>query len=79
MAGKIEAPGCIELHIICALPPGIDPVLMEANLMASTAIAVNITPYVRGFFTQLHPEGPEEVKQKYSEVMEGGKGKPRLV
>jgi hypothetical protein len=76
LAGKIEAPGSIELHLIAALPPGIDPMLMEANMMASTAVAINLTPYIRGFFVEMHDVGPEQVKQQYDERMKKG---PKLI
>lgn len=64
MAGKIEAPGSWHFHIVGAIPPGIDPALMEANILTSVSIVMNLSPWVRGFWVEMSDQSPEQLKER---------------
>jgi hypothetical protein len=71
LAQKIEAPGAWHLHMVGAVPPGIDPALMEANVLASVAIPLNLAAWVRFNAVEITGESPEEVRDKLLKRLEG--------
>lgn len=57
--------------MVGALPPGIDPGLMEANIITSVAIPLNLAAWVRFNAVEMHVESPEQVREKLQKRLEG--------
>jgi hypothetical protein len=58
-----------ELHVIGEMPPGIDPQMMEATVVASYAIVGTLLPFVRGQFVQLHNMDAETLKRQLAQAI----------
>lgn len=57
--------------MIGALPPGIDPGLMEANIITSVAIPLNLAAWVRFNAVEMHmEESPESVRDKLQQRLQ---------
>lgn len=58
-----------ELHVVGEVPPGMDPKLMEATVVASYAVVGTLLPFVRGHFVQLHDVDAETLKRQLAQAI----------
>ena len=68
---NIEGPGAWHFHIVGAMPPGVDPALMEANILTSVSMVMNLSAWVRGFWVEMSSDTPEMIRDKAAKLRSG--------